>query len=379
MKIGFDARTIISPRKGLGRATHMLLKHIAENDCNNEYYVFLDKNDLTDEIPNKKNIHKVVIPSLNYVTWEQITLRKALSQYNLDIFHFPVGTAPIDYDGKYILTIHDLTRFLPVKLFPRYSPKLSEKISRLYVNWLMPRVARKAARVIAISENTKRDVTRYLGVEPESIEVIYEAQASIFRILENQDTVKECIGRYRIPEKYIFSLGSRLGYKNTSGLIRAYGYYASRHRGNVPPLVIAGMGGDARLLREIEVMGLRERIVILDHISDRDLVALYNAATFFIFPSLYEGFGFPPLEAMACGTPVICSNRASLPEVVGDAAYLVDPEDRNQLADAMEIFAGNGATRDAFREKGLKRAKEFSWDLAARKVIDVYRKSADSC
>lgn len=376
MNIGFDARMILSARRGIGRATYLLLKKLLEIDQDNKYYLFLDQKDTRAEIPLAPNASQIILPYKNYVLWEQVFLPICLRRRRLDIMHFPVGTAPVFFNHKFILTIHDLTRLLPRERLPGYSPYLYERLSRLYIRWLTPIITKKAHTIIVDSNHTGKDVQEILKIVAKKINVIYVAPAPEFRQVENQSEIKKTLEDLRIPKDYIFSVGSELGFKNTSGLIHAFQNLLRRDERSNLTLVISGVGRSKYFRELVKRLGIHDKVRLLEYIADRDLINLYNGALLFVFPSLYEGFGFPPLEAMACGTPVISSNRASLPEVIGDAAYLIDPEDPVIIADALEYLLNNPDKRQELSKKGLLKVKEYSWENTALQVLEVYQKGA---
>jgi len=227
--------------------------------------------------------------------------------------------------------------------------------------------------VITDSQVSRADIVHYLKVSPDKVTVIYPGVSSTCHPMPAAEAA-EVGRRHGLPASYLLYLGSVEKRKNVHGLLRAYALL--RQRGESRPLVVAGIqrsnaSGLPRLVQELDLQG---HVLFAGYVPDADLPAVYSGADLFVFPSLYEGFGLPPLEAMACGTPVVCSDAGSLPEVVGDAAVMVDPKDTEALAEAMYRVLADRELREELRQKGLARARQFTWEKAARETVAVYRK-----
>jgi glycosyltransferase involved in cell wall biosynthesis len=234
---------------------------------------------------------------------------------------------------------------------------------------------RRAARLIAVSAATARDLSRLPGVDPARIRVIPEAPAPGIAPA-SPDTARELARRLRLPQRFFLFLGALEPRKNVVALVRALALL--REQGDAEThLVIAGAEGwdNAQVHREVRRRGLEEQVRFLGYVAAADLPALYGATLAFVYPSLYEGFGLPPLEAMASGAPVICSNTSSLPEVTGDAAVLVDPESVGDLAAALRRVRDDESLRLRLKGAGLERSRLFSWGRAARATLEVYHEA----
>jgi glycosyltransferase involved in cell wall biosynthesis len=262
------------------------------------------------------------------------------------------------------VTVHDV--------FAWSLPGTSTKADALLYRVWLPIVIARVDRVITISETSRADIIRFLHVSPERIRIVHRCPNTAYSPQDSGRT-DSMRSRHGLPPRYLLFVGSVEKRKNLSRLLRACDILW--RGGEKRPLVIAGarrwMYSD--IMRTVEELGLHDRTIFTGFIPEEDLPALYRGADLFVFPSLYEGFGLPPLEAMACGTPVVCSNAASLPEVVGDAAVMVDPYDVEGLADAIHRVLGDAGLRAEMREKGLARASQFTWERAARETIQVYR------
>ncbi|MCB9143514.1 MAG: glycosyltransferase family 4 protein [Anaerolineales bacterium] len=267
---------------------------------------------------------------------------------------------------------------------------------------MVPLSARRAARVITVSQHAKREIVQRYGIDPQRIAVTYEAAAEQFRPVADLAALQAVRARYGIGDgPFLLALGNLQPRKNIGRLVEAFGkvvnseqfsvisglsetvsedrspitdHSTSLRYGTACSLVIAGkaLWRESEIFATVQQAGLEERVVFPGYVDDADLPALYSAATAYVYPSLYEGFGLPPLEAMACGTPVVCSTAASLPEVVGDAAVSIDPLRVDSLAQGLREVLGNAGLRDDLRARGLRRAAQFSWDRCAAETLAVY-------
>ncbi len=285
-----------------------------------------------------------------------------------NVVHDPTGVTPLFFgaDGaRTVVTVHDVFAWS----FPGHSTLLDTLI---YRRWL-PRVLPRVDAVITDSETSRADIVRYLRIAADKVTMIYPGVSPAYGPVSPQQATTVA-ARYDLAAGYILFVGSVEERKNLRRLLRAYAQL--QQRGERRPLVVVGARKwkYSRIMQTVEELDLQQRVIFAGYVPDADLPAIYSAADLFVFPSLYEGFGLPPLEAMACGTPVVCSHAASLPEVVGDAAITVDPYDVQGLAEAMHRVLADSDLRDELRHKGLARAKHFSWEKTARQTIEVYEK-----
>lgn len=282
-----------------------------------------------------------------------------------DLFHAMDHLLPPLRDVPSVFTVHDLA-FLA-------HPETHLRTNRAYLTFMMPRFVRAATRVITDSEATRRDVLRHYNLPPDKVRVIHLGVEPMFRPLDLAQARALVSVRQRLAEPYILFVGTLEPRKNLTGLLAAYRRLV-QERFEAPHLAIAGAPGwlYQDVYRQVRTWGLGERVSFLGRVPDADLPPLYSAAAAFAYPSLYEGFGLPPLEALACGAPVVCSNRSSLPEVVGDAALLVDPTNPGALATALGRLLDDAALCQQLRARGIARAAEFTWERAAAATTRVY-------
>lgn len=302
-------------------------------------------------------------------------LRAALSYFggpsmdralgDVHLFHATEHLLPKLSRARSVFTLHD-TAYL---LFPEYHlPR-----NRIYLRAMMPRFLERADRIIAVSENTRHDALRLYRLDPGKIEVIPEGVDARFRPDVDDTIISVVRRRYGLPERFILCISTIEPRKNLTTLLEAYA--ALRHDHPDVRLVIVGGKGwlFERFFERLRSLRLEGDVVLTGYVPDEDVPALLNAAEVFAFPSEFEGFGLPPLEAMACGVPVVCSNAASLPEVVGEAGVLLPPRDVAAWVEALGRLLDDAQLREDLRARGLERASRFTWDAAARRTLDVYR------
>jgi glycosyltransferase involved in cell wall biosynthesis len=288
---------------------------------------------------------------------------------HIDLFHgLDQSGIPFFFrTGKSVVTLHDV---IPLALPWAFPPR-----HRWVLTAALARVRRQADLVIVPSAAAAEDVVRYLNMDRQRITVIPMGCDARFQPMVNAARLVQLRRRYALPERYVLFVGTLEPRKNIALLLEAFSrLLAERPQDDIQLVVAGGKGwGDGRLIATMEALNIRRRVIFTGFVEDDDLPDLYRGAQMFVYPSLYEGFGLPVLEAMACGTPVITSNRSSLPAVAGDAALLIDPTRPDDLAAAMSAIMSNGALHEELRWKGLARAKEFTWEAVARKTMDVYR------
>lgn len=287
-----------------------------------------------------------------------------------DVLHVTYIAPPV-VSAHVVATVHDIS----YELFPRaFSSR-----DRVILKTLVPQTLRKADAIITVSESSKRDIVRHYGTPEEKITVVYQPVAPVFRVLPRDDALKERLARYNIREPYILAVGNLEPRKNLNRLILAYARLLSIGTYN-GSLVLVGKSKskwpESTLFRLVRELGLDSRVHFTGYVSDEDLVALYNGADVFVYPSLYEGFGLPPLEAMACGCPVVASDTSSLPEVVGSAGLLARPQSEDAIAWAVSRLLLDPGLRQTLIERGLQQVQRFSMLAAAKQTLQIYERVA---
>lgn len=370
MNIGLNALLMGGTRAGIGNYIYNLLKALACVDADNKYQVFVNKQYPAGLWAHNQEPVPVNLTSQGSwarILWEQILLPSSIAKRDIDIMHFPDYSLPVLLGSKpSIITVHDLT----YKLFPETFSrgKLLTKLA------LLGPSLRKAAGIIAVSNNTKKDLIEVCGVSPERITVIHNGvDPEVFKPMESGKVREQLAVKYNLEPGYILYVGTLEPRKNITTLIKAFKILKKSRR--LPhKLVIAG--GKGWLYREIfqavSELGLEQEVLFTGYISADELPLFYNGAGVFVYPSLYEGFGLPPLEAMACGIPVVTSDSSSLPEVVGDAGIMVNPTEVEALSDAIDRILSDCQLADRLSVQGLQRAQGFTWEQCSRKTMAVY-------
>ncbi|HEX6288541.1 MAG TPA: glycosyltransferase family 1 protein [Herpetosiphonaceae bacterium] len=368
MRIGFDATAIPHNRTGAGNYIFNLVQALAQIDRSNDYAIFARPDHIGEFGIDQPNVQFWGVDLTSRpvrLAWEQVGLPWNIRRLKLDLLHSPHYTMPIPRLCKSVVTFCDMTFYL--------LPEMHSPSKRMFFQRMMRWSARHADRLIAISESTQRDVIRLLNVRPERIVATPLAASPDYRPLPQTHVAPVCARYDLTPGQYIYYVGVLEPRKNIPALIEAYATIAAEFPH--VPLVIAGKKGwmyDEIFKRVVE-LGLEQQIRFLGYIPDDDVIPLYNGARVFVYPSRYEGFGLPVLEAMQCGVPVITTNVSSMPEVADGAALLVPPGEIPALAAALrEVLTDDELARDLAR-RGLARAAHFSWRRCAAETLEVYQ------
>jgi glycosyltransferase involved in cell wall biosynthesis len=372
MRIGIDARSVLKQRTGVGSYTFNLIKNLSKLDQENRYVLFYS---------HHKNV-KAAIPQIDNPNFESKFIRFPNKLLNLlwgtvkmpkidwlvgevDLYHSPNYTLNMLGRGRSLMTIHDLS-FLAYRQYSLAS-------GRWHYAFKIRNYAQQVDAIAADSKSTKSEILKYLKVPEEKIHVIYLGHSPAFQPLPESEHRQRILEKYKIKGDFILYVGTLEPRKNLKGLIQAYAQ--SRARDDFLLVLAGGKGWKYRhIFRLVHKLKLENQVVFCGYVPDSDLPELYNKAAVFVYPSFYEGFGLPPLEAMACGTPVIVSHTTSLPEVVGDAGVYVDPLDTEQISHSIDTVLSDTKLHNALRGRGLERAKMFSWEKTTRETMKLYRK-----
>lgn len=379
MRIGIDIRCLVEGRRtGVEEYTINLLENIFKHDQRNKYFLFLNsfKEPAIDldkfrhfenvEVKRFRVPNKILNFCFWYLKWPKID--KMIG--GVDVFFLPnITFCAFSKKVKTVITAHDLSY--------EYHPETFSWKRRLWHLFVNPRkIFERADKIIAVSKSTGNDLQEYYGIDKNKVTVIHSAVSeNLGPVDRNNPKLLEIKDKYDLPYKFVLSLGTIEPRKNVISVIRAFDYLK---KNRVPgaeklKLVIAGTHGwkDNRIFSEINASACKEDIKFIGYVEEDDKKYLYNLASVFVYVSLFEGFGFPPLEAMRCGTPVICSNNTSLPEIVGPAAIMVDPSKVDEIFLALKSIICEPDLREDLRKKGIARAGQFSWRMTAVKTIEV--------
>ena len=399
MRIGIDYTSAAHQGAGIGRLTRNVVGALSQIDRENQYTLLIQGRDLPpDLVYLPGQVHpadRACTPSVDrqklrnaasgiqnanfgerrtWISekwWTRIWHRLHLPFRvewivgQVDLFHGPDFTlAPVQASTKTIVTVHDLSY---LRLPFCFKPALLE-----YLVTNVPRAVGRADWVLADSKSTRQDIIELLKVPGDRVSVLYPGVEPRFRPIADVEARARVRAKYGLPERFILSVGTIQPRKNYERLVQAFS------RLQIPDLWLVIVGGKGwlytKLFQQVKELNVQDRVVFAGYVDDIDLPLVYNLAEVFVFPSLYEGFGIPPLEAMSCGIPVIAADNSSLPEAVGDAGLLVDAQDVQALADALAQVIDNPALGQALIDRGLEWAKRFTWQRAAQTLLSVYER-----
>ena len=374
MRIGIDARMYSTEFTGIGRYVYELVKTLTELDDKNEYVLFMNEPEYGKFVESRK-VKKVLVKAKHYSVREQLGYLWTLRRAKLDLMHFTHFNAPILYRKPSVVTIHDLT----LSFFP--GKKMNSAFYRMAYNVVLKAAVRNAKKVIAVSENTKADLVEIAGTSPSKVEVIYEGVGEEFGPRGDKETQEDVHRKYSITRNFLLYTGVWRGHKNLVNLIKAFALLREGPEGHDLQLVITGEEDPyyPEVKRTVKELGLEHHVIYTGMVPEKELVALYQTATAYVFPSLYEGFGLPPLEAMRCGTPVVASKVSCIPEICGEAsAIYFDPYDPEDISNSIRKVLLDENLQKELRECGLKHSLKFSWEKMAQKTLEIYTEILES-
>ena len=368
MRIAIDVRKLHD--FGIGTYVRNLVHWLARLDQESEYILVCRREDCDQIEQLGANFRPMPDRSANYSFAEQLTVPLGLARVRADLFHAPHYVLPALTPCRSIVTIHDCIHLM----FPQYLPgRLARTYARIFF-WV---AANRSARVLTVSEASKRDILRLCSIPSDKVDVIHNAIDDRFSLPPDDAQMARVRDRYQLHDRFLLYAGNVKPHKNVERLIDAF---ARLRRSGVDDIKLLISGSEvsryATLRHAVHRYNLHKHVRFLGFLSADTLATLYHLADAFVFPSLYEGFGLPPLEAMASGTPVLTSNVSSLPEVVDDAALLVDPYDPESIADGMRQILSDTSLRARLVSRGRARAASFSWEESVKRVLAIYRQVA---
>jgi glycosyltransferase involved in cell wall biosynthesis len=374
-RIGVDARFYGPVGKGLGRYTKEIVDNILRMDSENNYVIFLSPENYDLFSTEKENVKKVLVKSRWYSWSEQIIFPWQIRKEKLDLMHFTHFNAPILSAVKFIVTIHDLilTKF-PIQR-ASLLPPLYYKIKYLAYKFVISMAVSRSKKIIAVSEFTKKDIEKKFKVKKDKIRVIYEGVSDlVLNEEEDRESDKKVLKKYNIGDtRYLLYVGNAYPHKNLESLLDIF----KKIKKDFPSLLLVLVGKEdyfyKRIKKHAKSLDLsNEDVIFADYVSDKDLASLYRNALAYVFTSLYEGFGLPPLEAMAYNCPVVSSNQASLPEVLGEAALYFDPYNNIDVYEKLNKIIKNKHLRRELVEKGKTQITDYHWFASAHSTYKLY-------
>lgn len=369
MKIGISLLSARSHRTGVENTAFNLITQLSRMESDDEYVIYADTRSLPwlSSVSGRIRVIDVRLSCRRaHWIWEHLFFLTSQRPKEVDIVHFPIGGGVVGYRGKFVLTIHDLTRYSHIELV-----KLRRHL--LWRVWYKANVKR-AAKIITVSEHVKRDILREFPVRSDSIRVIPNGVDRRFRPCAGTQVFR---AKYQLPDRYVLFVGQTSTNKNLRRAIDAVKLVRDRYSLD-HQFIVAGLPGedDARLKKYVNSNNLRDTVRFIGYVGDNDLPQLYANAELFLFPSIMEGFGIPPLEAMRCGIPVVAAATSCLPEVLGDAAIWANPLSVESIAEGIASALLDKNVRSRAIAKGLSRVEQFSWEKMVSETVNVYREAA---
>lgn len=377
MKISLELQPCLKNKSGIGIYTYELSKRLQEYNYITLYgdiFNFINRNNIEKDIDGlnfNKNIFSLFPYGVYRRMWNYVPIRyNWLFNDQSDIYHFFNFIVPPRIEGKVITTIHDMT----YELYPETMDKKNLKRIKSDIHYSVNR----ADKIITVSESSKNDIMKFLSVDEAKIEIVYNGvEYDKFNKSYSEDEKSKIRVKYTLPKNYILYMGTLEPRKNIESIIEAFSLFKKENTvsNQNTKLVIAGKKGwlFENIFNLVNKLSLKDDVIFTDYIDENDKSIIYNMASLFVFPSLYEGFGIPVLEAMASSVPVITSNVSSLPEVAGDAAILVEPKDIKSIAKYMSKVLADKKLRNNLIREGHEQAKKFTWESSAKKLVNIYR------
>jgi len=371
MKIAIEAQRLFRKKKhGMDIVALELIKHLQQLDQVNEYFILVKPDTDNKILSETPNFHIIEIQGGPYPLWEQYHLPKMIRKINPDILHCTSNTTPIFVSAPLVLTLHDI---LFMQRIDFTKGTLYQRYGNLYRRLIVPRIIHKCKKIITVSGFQKKEIDAYFSLPPDRVKVIYNSFDYRFKNIAHGDQLSLSRKKFNLPEKFILYLGNTHPNKNINNVLKAISLLHHETNEKIS-LVMPDIDESflSKILAEIDDPGLRSQIILTGYIPNSELKYVYTMASVFLYPSFYESFGIPILEAMACGTPVITSNAAAMPEIAAGAAIIIDPKEPTSLKNAMITLLSSPIQHSLYRERGLQRAKSFDWRVTADQVMATY-------
>ncbi len=369
MRIAVMLRTL-EEKQGIGVYARNLMSAVLNNDKRNHYIFIYVNSEQLGSFGDHENLSEVVCQAKGKLLWDHVTVPRIAKQYNADIIFNTKFSIPLLTFCKTMMVFHGSEWFV--------YPQFYNKLDILYNKLLLPVYSKKAAAISCVSKITADDMAQFTGIDPKKLHVIHSSIASHFAPVEDQQDREKFRTKYKLPDKYILFVGKIYPGKNFSNILRAFRKIKDDLGNDIKLVSVGDMRWDyAREMALVTELGLKDDIQFTGWVEQEELPAIYSLAELFLFPSYYEGFGIPILEAMACGCPVVTANTGACPEVAGGAAALVDPDDPGDIANSVLQLIKDKNMQDNLVRNGLKRVEAFSWDKAAKETINVFDEISD--
>lgn len=377
MKIGIEGQQLFRGTKhGMDMVALELIRNLQIIDQENEYVIFI-KPDVDDTCLKESDRFRIVrLEGGFYPWWEQITLPRAAKAAGCQILHCTSNSGPVNTSIPIVVTLHDI-----IYMERSYRNILGgkgttyQKIGNVYRRMIVPKIIQKSRKIITVSYFEKERIGEFFGIRGDSrLTAVYNGVSAHFKPVTDARVCQQIKAKYNLPDRFFLFLANTDPKKNTKGTVKAYNDFVKQTGSDIKLVMLDYDRAELyKLLIGIVNNSLNARIVLPGYVPNSDLPALYSQCEIFLYPSLRESFGIPILEAMACGVPVITSNTSSMPEVAGDAAFIINPYKPEEITEAMIRLTSNDLLKNSFITKGFVQAAKFSWKAMAENVLDIYR------
>lgn len=376
MKIAIEGQRLFRTKKhGMDMVALELINELQKIDHENEYVVFVKPDEDKETLKATANFKIVELAGGPYPTWEQFALPKAAKKEGCDILHCTSNTAPINPGMPLVVTLHDIIYLEGISILKK-GGTWYQKFGNMYRRYVVPAVVKKSDKIITVSKFERNRIKEFFNFPDtdQRLVAIYNGVSEHFKPVTDKSELKRVKDKYKLPNRYLFFLGNTDPKKNTPGTLKAFNDYLKKTNDDVY-LVMLDYEKQAlnKILNDIGAPELINRIILTGYVINTDLPSIYTQCEIFLYPSLRESFGIPMLEAMGCGVAVITSNTSSMPEVSGNAAFIVDPYKPEEITNAIIEINSNKVLKNDLIEKGLKQAEKFSWKNMAIEVLDLYK------
>ncbi len=355
----------IDEKQGIGIYTQNLMDHIIPFDDKNEYVLFYRNPEYLGRYKQYGHVKEKLVKSYNKVIWDQIKIPIEMSRERIDLLFHTKFTVPLLTRRKSVMVMHGSEWFV--------HPGNCGMIDRFYINIMMPMYCKKATAISSVSRFTADDIIHHIGVDSRKLYVVHSATDPHFIPVRDKDTLENCRSKFDLPERYILYIGKSYPGKNFLNVIKSLRLIKDQLEAPVKLVAAGDLEMDFEEYHDqIRSLELKDDIVPTGWVSQRDLPAIYSMAELLLFPSMYEGFGIPIVEAMACGCPVVTSETGAPPEIAGSAAMFVDPMDVGNITETVLKVIRDKDLRESMINEGFSRTKKYSWDKAARETLDIF-------
>jgi glycosyltransferase involved in cell wall biosynthesis len=377
MKIGIEGQRLFRSKKhGMDMVALELIRNLQEIDHENEYIIYVSPDEDKTVLRETQNFRIVELAGSFYPFWEQIALPRSAKKDGCDILHCTSNTAPVNTAIPLVVTLHDII-YMESSYFGILGGAGTpyQKFGNVYRRMVVPRIIKKSAAIITVSNFEKNRIGEFFGMKDDPrLKAVYNGVGMHFKPVTDASELSRVKALYKLPDRFFFFLGNTDPKKNTKGTLKAYSDFIKQTGYDIQLVMLDYDRVELeKLLDQIGDRSIMDRIILTGYVKNTDLPAIYNQCTLFLYPSLRESFGIPLLEAMSCGAPVITSGTSSMPEIAGNAAFIVDPFKPEEITEAMIRLINDETLRKDLVRKGIVQAAKFSWRSMAEHVLSIYQ------